>query len=310
MGEKSKIEKPETKEEEMKEKEEKEISAAEKEKMPTIFMIYRDNDLFKEWVPKIAETLKGLGRRVEIQSFPAGTSEAEIDKWIEENKDEIYNSDIVTDGTVESEFYSTMRGEKIEENLKQLKQPEHLGSLDKLLDRATQRIVLGKEESEIKFWSGLRDYRDREVVDLESFKEAYSRIVKQILKNKENMPIKVYILQEKIKDHVPFREDEIVGDKRATAEILQKWLVEGGIPEEIIECTEHKAEDKKGNWIIKDRHNREWSTYYGIELRLPLESFYYDTTTKGLIKIEAEELENELREMLEEDFGKKPEEEK
>lgn len=270
----------------------------EAEKLPPIALIYRDNDLFKEWIPKIAEMLKFLDRQVEIQSFPQGTDEEEIKAWIESNMGELKSKELVTDYTCQRNIPERRKylGGGISTDEKLLEPRENL---DKLLDGVSQKIILGKTESKIKCW----DASPFEKGGMESAKEVYPEIVKQILKNKDNMPKKVFIVREKLRSHAPFGE---VGSGQEAAETLKGWLTEGGIPEKIIETDE--IDDIEGGWIIVDRHYR-FSVDRGIRLELPLADFYKNAKEAGLITVKPEELEKGMKELLKEKFGKKEEKE-
>lgn len=49
-------------------------------------LVYRDNDLFRQYAPVIEALLKARGLEVNIHSFPAGTPEEEIKNWYLEHK--------------------------------------------------------------------------------------------------------------------------------------------------------------------------------------------------------------------------------
>jgi hypothetical protein len=70
----------------------------EKERKP-FFFIYRENDLFKKYVPLIQDFLKEKGYPVDLKSFPAGTPEEEIKKWYLENQIDLQSKNILADGT-------------------------------------------------------------------------------------------------------------------------------------------------------------------------------------------------------------------
>src|SRR3989304_8257570 len=59
----------------------------EKEGKPFLF-VYRENDLFKRYIPLIQNFLKEKGCPVSLQSFPAGTPKEEIKNWYFEHQAE------------------------------------------------------------------------------------------------------------------------------------------------------------------------------------------------------------------------------
>ncbi|TSC53879.1 MAG: Uncharacterized protein LiPW39_30 [Parcubacteria group bacterium LiPW_39] len=79
---------------ELSKKESKEI-----EKKP-FFFVYRENDLFKRYIPLIQNFLKEQGYPVNLQSFPAGTSEEEIKDWHLAHQTELQSGNVLADNTV------------------------------------------------------------------------------------------------------------------------------------------------------------------------------------------------------------------
>ena len=312
MGEKSKIEKP--KKEEGKGEELKEISAAEKGELPPIFMIYRDNNLFKKWVPKVAETLKGLGRKVKIQSFPAGTPEEEIEEWGRENESKLKSKDILSDKTVAQacqlyfrDYYQDVLFSKLD-------------TLDSLQEKAVQKVILGSEIKKIE--------KQEEKMG-EKSKQAFIKMVSLALKKKKNQPRKVYILTSHISDHVGKINKEKEGLKNLTGsgpeigKMFKMWLVEAGIPEESIEPKPYLEDiqedvEKENNWILYDRHygdsfnERERRKVYKVKsakkLELPLINLFWSMQEIGFLEVDPKKVEEEGEKILKERFDKKPEE--
>jgi hypothetical protein len=273
----SKIEKPE-KEEEIKGKEEK-ISIAEKEPKPPLLVIYRDNNLFKEWIPILIESLKSREHKIEIQNFPAGTSGEEIRKWWRENKDDLKGKKIIADRTtqgafspplgVEEEFGSEYREKLLKEEKEVMENLDFVGSraLDKWSHAAEKSIlkeILGNKELNEIEKRGL-DYDDMEVVD-----KAFPALIKSILESKENIPEEIYVLKSQLSVHEPLRtfserpkgvsEDEEYHDGIALEKVTG-WLTKGGVPLKKLVAIESKMDvenckkiDRKNNWLIGDRH--------------------------------------------------------
>ncbi len=300
----------------------------EAEKPPRVLVVYRDNSMFRELVPRMVDTLTNLGREVQCQVFPEGTSETEIKKWFEDNR-QTREGDLISDGTYE-------RSTGYEER--------PLINLDDIAETAAFASVC--EES-------IQESRETDVKD---FGKGITRVVQNILANPQNAPKKVFILTDRIFDHYPLEAlledvpeipvdqiDEIfdlyywheqqrkefntaAGRKRAAATV-KKWLIQGGVPEEIISIEEQVDETKgveinqKGNWVVVDRHNSNISDFvYAIdegsgeiskihpsevvELRLPLINFFSDAKEAGLIQADPSAILNEAEKILRKKFQK------
>jgi len=354
--------------EEKKEKGTEEILSDNKEieKLPPIYLIYRDNDLFKKWTPKIRKILKeGMNRKVETHSFPAGTESEDIEMWIKENENKICSKDVVTDGTI-----ANLLPREIE---KKMEHNKHLYALDSVLDRAVKKIVL-KNMAEKKLYDIEEDFKDT--------REAFCNIVEQIIENEDKKPKKVCIIANKhLVSHAPLGGEEVCPEEEReklpavkifkkwietknpsildslkrrlielevdnvdiiikntrdleeslferwqeafienemavpAAKIIKEWLIEAGILEQDIEISQEKyrnEDDKKGNWIIADRHNYplprdpdKLPPKNAIDLQLPLSDFFKTATEAGLINVDPvkleQEIEKELRKRIDEE---------
>ncbi len=71
----------------------------EMKKFAPLFFIYRDNTLFKKHVPIIQKKLVEMGRQVDMQIFPQGTQEENIERWYKENKQLLSKKAIISDRT-------------------------------------------------------------------------------------------------------------------------------------------------------------------------------------------------------------------
>jgi len=298
----------------------------EAEKLPQILIVYRDNSMFRELVPRMVDTLSGLGREVQCQIFPEGTPETEIKKWFEDNR-QTQEGDLISDGT-----YERSTGYK----------ERPLINLDDITETVTFASVCGEfaYEREIDVKNG----------------QGITKVVQNILANPQNAPKKVFILTDNIFDHYPLEAlledvpeiptdqiDEIfdlyywheqqrkefntaAGRKKA-AVTVKKWLIQGGVPEEIISIEDQVNEtngveiNKKGNWVVADRHNSNISDFvYAIDegsgeiseinpsevvkLRLPLINFFSDAKEAGLIQVDPSAILNEAEKILRNKFKK------
>lgn len=344
MKEELKIKKPE-----MKKGEEKEISAAEKENLPTIFLIYRDNNSFKEWSSEIVKNLKSFGRKVEIQIFPVGTNTKEIAEWIEKNKQNLKDKEILPDATCGGALMNAQMN--AQDTNTRFEGARDSCYLDKLLGNVTEKAILG-DKYEAVIVGGSKDMGMAE--------KAFITLIKLILENKDNLPKKVYISLKNIFDHAPFYDafrkrieeerndliiqkgilpdengefpykkipEEYLGYKgseelrRMAGENIKEWLVKGGIPlDKIMIMSDketdglvfEKEADSPGNWIIIDRHSFETKTFDAKRLELPLSNFFQGALRENLIQkkdLKPDELSGLIKKKLERDFDIKTKEE-
>ncbi|MBU4347418.1 hypothetical protein L6307_06960 [Candidatus Parcubacteria bacterium] len=258
----------------------------EKIKLQPIFFIYRDNDLFQKYISKITSSLEGIGCEVNIQSFPRGTGQVDIEKWREEHQKDLYGKIVVSDRTCSSSFFSKMndfRGG---------------GYLDEAFDSTVNKILFGG-----KFDKNPEDAQKNFVF-----------LIQNIFEKEENTPEKVLVITKSITNHSPFNEmeDSLEGCKEA-GEIIKKWLIKGGMPDGNIEisddCDENFVEsfksdlDNEKNWLLIDRHenpNMLREKFKAKVLELPLFNFLEDANQYGLINVKEEVLERELNKAFEE----------
>ena len=299
---------------------EENVGSKEAQKLPLVLFVYRDNDLFKGLLPKVTNELKSLGREIEVKSFLPETKEDDIKKWFEKNLDEVLEKELVTDMTcdraevdVSHLMYEKLGREKFNEWQRRMK----LGYLDFFSEEITRAALLGKDYKRIlNEWSE-KDYESA----LLSLKVNLAFILKRIFEDKKNMPKNVYILIEHLFDHTPFKLKKFEADKKGeyideereakeAAGQLKNFLIDNGLKKnaifikDLLISENRDAIDKKGNWVILDRHYRE-ELVNAIALRMPFPNFYKDTVSKKLISAQPEELERAFKEVLKEDFGSK-----
>lgn len=338
MKEKESLEELKSKEEGM--GKEKKAESKEAEKLAPAFLIYRDNDLFKGWVPKIAEMLKALGRKVEIQSFPAGTPEEEIENWYLAHKKDLQANDILADCTVQ-------RSSKYELKPKV--------NLDNLMNAATEGAITDSSSSQFDISSRWKLYNypknpedeERYLSDKERYLSDLGEMYKKILTSipeEKRQKMEVVILKGILKDfsdfpplieHEPFferrkdlREDFERKSKETNefAKRMKGWFNEAGIHNiaefltgaEIPTETIRKLIEGQA-YIIFDRHSwgseKFWGNnakYYNLieekaALRMPLETFYDDAQRKIGLKADPQKMEDLIRKKLQENLAKEEE---
>jgi hypothetical protein len=219
-----------------------ELVEKEKERKP-FFFVYRENDLFKRYVPLIQDFLKEKGYPVDLKSFPAGTPTEEIKKWYLERQIDLQSKNILADNTsIASCGYD-------EKTFKNNLQPKI--DLDELINQATVESISGDitfaRQFRDKFWGKFWETRDnpekrREVKEeyLSALGEIYKKILTSIPEEqRQKMEIVIlkglfrgnYIFPSLI-DHEPFASknfEELQKETDKFADKMKKWLNESGI---------------------------------------------------------------------------------
>ena len=309
-------------------------STEQEDHLPSILIIYRDNDLFEKYIPEIERILQAKGREVEIKNFPRGTEQDEIKEWYEENLERLAGAEIISDGTA-SVPYALNKFQK-EKGIK------NIGNLDRdLMKGATEKVIWGVEDGYNRY-NKLGMLKKPDAPEHQQLKECYSPLIKHILENQENVPNKIYLFSDHIIDHanveaytgISYENDKLFtylqSDfsrdldsnpeyKKIKEEFISKYteeikglLVESGInTEKIIIKSEHLSEqdlqeiDQSGNWVIIDRHSNMFRNVLrnAKYLNLPEESFYDSAHKAGLINIPDEEFKQNLEKIIDEKFG-------
>jgi hypothetical protein len=287
----------------------------EKEKLPPIAFIYRENDLFKEWIPVMVNNLKNMDRRAEIHEFPRGTEEAEIQEWLIENQEKFKDKDISVDGTVREELFNSGFGRN-----HLLKYEPHY--IDDILSDFSSRVFFGKNKKELQKET---EYAKTYEGSLETCEKSFVVIIERILKNAE--PKRINIFLSNILDHEPFskkpdnKENE-AKNREIAKEQIGGWFIKGGVdrkqiafnPEENYKKIKESIEKKKGsagNWLVFDRHllggleeRLGKIKTDSIKLQLPLGNFLQDAINNSLLQIDSSKAEEELKQILKKEFAK------
>ena len=180
-------------------------SGVEKEKLPSVLMVYRDNELFKKIVPLMAQQLVGLGIKADSQVFQVGTSEEEILNWAKENTNKILLNEVLTDETCSKVVCNEYNG-----GVKPLK--KRSGYLDKISDEVICKVLF--KDKEINNSDDVEGKCVYETIDLDGEKAAdqyeeeleckdnlYVIVLNKIFQNTNNVPEKICIVKEAIFDH-------------------------------------------------------------------------------------------------------------
>ena len=269
-----------------------------------LFLIYRDNELFRAQIAPIREALASSDYQVIEQNFPAETKKEEIATWAQSQTEQLRGVRFLTDET----FTSSVPYE-----LKEQLNIPYSGKLDEIMDQSAIRAVFGPGWAEHEKKTGERDLED---VNLDKGKELFTAMGKRIFENPENMPESVLILSEHMSDHHPFREfrpetsdysAEKIADRKS-AEHVGQWLQELGIAQGQIkvESTNGPREnigDK--TWVINDRHNGgSGRVKGGIKLTMPLPNFFQTASEAGLLRIPMQELRQATIDLVRERLAK------
>lgn len=317
-------------------------AAAERERLPGLLVIYRDNDLFQKHMPAVVAGLRAAERTVNVQAFPAGTPETDIENWFEANRASIGGQELVPDGTAYKTILKSLRKKAHGDadvlfRMNQIwtyKSHSQSGGekgkdeyLDSFFNEVTARAVFGEDFDLMVHPEQHYEYTDVESEraaqkerEMRLCQESFIRLTRAIFENDPDaVPKKVYVALYSISSHSPFGTLERELGERGSpnpqqeiAERLRGWLVEGGIPEaafEIIRAVnaQNRAEiDQEGTWIIRDRHRGEAPGTPGFshakELVLPFSSFFESAVAKGLLDFDSKKIEGVMRQILKRDF--------
>lgn len=277
----------------------------EKEKLPPLFFVYRDNSLFNKHMEIVLKTLGAMGRDVEIQKFPKGTPSGEIGDWLSQNLDQLKGNslayDITTERALEKGGFKRMAG-VYDRN----KFPEDPRIIDGIFFDSARRMILGADyQKSLKSESA------------ENYRMLLAKLVE--LASKDHMPKSVSLVTNQLEDHPPMEvhvEDDKEATQQKTKELIRAALKDAGIPENVISESSFAGDvlpdnlpdnlrdslDKEGNWVIYDRHLENACGKQGVFLSLPPENFLDDALAQGLIDVPQELYEQELAEAAKEKF--------
>lgn len=273
----------------------------ESEPKQDIFLTYRENELYKEYGPKIAEMYRALGYVVETHVFPQGTEPEEIANWYKDNKEALSHKKLIADKTVLSQ--AQKEGREI-----------HFGKTSGKLDGMFIDTALKSVAQE---FLGTTSFEDSvESVKLENafkflFKAAYEK----------GKPKKIFILEAKIDDHDLFHGMGGYKEGQDHGPVSQKFkevLESAGIPSESIEIiTDSNSESERGTykkkerygatetqrlemkdsnvWVVADRHASIEAFWPEATLiTLPLSNLVHSLVEKNLIDIPKQEFDKQL----------------
>ncbi len=274
--------------------------------------IYRDNALFKKHIPIILKNLAEMGRPADVQIFPEGTQKEDIKKWYKENKELLSKKAIVSDVTAGIPY--EMQGEvKYELGARKIE------DLDGIIEKVLEKILFGEVGLE-----------SDEYGNIETSKRFMTAIIKNILKNPDQFPKKVLLLSSKMGDHLyQFDIEKVKEGEKENKEYTQteeaceyvtakikEWLIECGLESEKIEVIQGGITSEKlyhpDTWIITDRHTglknneneSETNTpIHSTVLKMPIVNFFDEAKKHNLIYFSEEEIENEWKNVLKNEFG-------
>lgn len=159
----------------------------EKETLPPVFIIYRDNDLYSDLVPKLVKNFELMGRKVEIKSFSAGTPTEEINKSLDaENQEELGKAEILSDDTCRPLLYSRKLPNAFKEN-----------SLDamstKIMTEYFGKNILDEDR-------GIEKFDSSEAPPISKQLEVLNKVIDYLI-NKRGAPDKITIVESSISAH-------------------------------------------------------------------------------------------------------------
>jgi len=157
-------------------------SKVEEEKLPLINIIYRDNDLYTNFVPKIAQNIESFGRRVATKSFPREASVQEIKKYFESDdvKGSLKGTELFADETCRGQVDYKFRSDNFKKEY----------YLDSFANRIMSHCLIGKELIE----------KNDDTLCVPEKLVALKNIVKEVI-DKNGEPENLYVVNGRISDH-------------------------------------------------------------------------------------------------------------
>lgn len=259
-------------------------------------IIYRDNDLFQEYIPEIEKYFKSLNGDARFTSFPKGTDENIIRDWYKKNRDNLTGKVLLTDSTCYPKGGEVEASEASKE-----------GGLDQILNQAFTDVL----EDEL----GKKNFAEK-IDSLETYDQIFPKIFKMLFSKKELLPNEVYIIENYISAHIgsltpDVEKDIAAGTTKETviAKRFKKYIESAGFHSGSIAIQNDilKEIDKKNNWILVDRHNRNLeSITEATTIDLPFGSFIQSVQKHGLIEFPKEKMTENLIPALAYFFKKNP----
>ncbi len=297
--------------------------------MKKIFVVYRENDLYKKLVPKIMGWLKDL--EVEMITFFSTANVDEIRIGMNKHLAKFRNNLVISDKTC----VRIICDEDEKANPTQYTSGSFKGkkenpifftdTLDSLCDKAV-RITCGA-----MFKKGYTNIINDDMVGTEII---VSNLIEKI-KNHGVAPEKIYVVSECTGDHSPFhyREHGINGDydsdikrkyeKDVVAPVIAQWFAKkfenkveivSALRNKEVNLIALKTINTPKTWVIMDRHfsgsmmkhsglDRESFFNQATVLRLPISDFFEDVYRHKLLEAADELFTNEecLKRLIEEE---------
>ena len=256
------------------------FSEKESEPVPKpVYIVYRDNDLFRRCVPVIQTFLEEQGYTVNLQVFPVGTPEEEIKNWYL-----VHQTELQKEGTLILADFTSQRSTeyKLEPRI----------SLDSFFRKIMVEYITGdptlmRGYVEQIFYKAFENRDNPE--ELRKIKEEYLSKLGEVfirilatIPEEKRQEMKIVILKGLIKGHtllppliehepyfvaVPKMKENFEELQKETDEFTEKmreWLIKAGIPEPNIFVFSTAAEIPQGimeeliqgenTYIIFDRH--------------------------------------------------------
>lgn len=172
----------------------------EKEPRPSVVLMYRENDVYRDAMPMVAEELQTKGYPVEIISFPAREQGKSEEEHLEEMKEDIRkqtkifkDSVILTDSTTGSRTWPFTYDEEKELNLKaQI-------YLDDLSEEAVWDALPNVAEAH-QAWKEEKKAAGAE--SLEASRNLFTALMTKVFEKEQ--PERIYIVPDDLTSHAPF----------------------------------------------------------------------------------------------------------
>lgn len=239
--------------------------------MTTIVIVYRDNDLFGRYVPRIKTILQSLGHSVAIKVVARGVepNKQEISDWLDIN-----HGKVLADRTCRVSL----------DHLNREARNSFSGNGPRTLSHELDSLIGGLIARKFRALTYCEGHSDISLDQAKSLFQSGARAMAE----KFGAPTHVVIDPRYISSHWYRRQSEDL-------EVLQ--TLDTWIREIFSDCQVMEGQDPpKQGWVIADRHQQHDATL--MVLRLPVETMIDDLASFGLLPLEVELTDDELEKVL------------
>lgn len=263
------------------------------DKKHPVFIIYRDNALYRNLVPKIVEEISSQGRIVEVHAIPESviSDEDVATELLDENiKKKLSESEVIWDNTTSKHNYGALKDVEF-------KHPKI--QLDQLAEIILATDILGNDYIEKKPES--RTFEDR----LSALNNFVSKFIEQYPEINQISIIQSHISSHEFKPEtemsMDYKEEEILTAQKTKEKILTRFP---NLRVEILEVIDNLPQTENTLFIydrhapplaVRDQVDEEFSKGTNHVLMLPFASGIYHVVKTKELNIGEQNIEDNIK---------------